>query len=36
LINIGLTRTIVAARDDLAEEAREVTLISSSIISKIE
>jgi four helix bundle protein len=36
LIDIGLTRTTVAARDKLAEEARELTLIFSSIISKIE
>jgi len=36
LIDIGLTRTTVAARDKLAEQARELTLIFSSIISKIE
>jgi hypothetical protein len=36
LIDIGLTRTTVASRDKLAGEARELTLIFSSIISKIE
>ena len=36
LIDIALTRTTVAARDKLVEEARELTLIFSSIISKIE
>jgi four helix bundle protein len=36
LIDIGLTRTTVAAREKLAGEARELTLIFSSIISKIE
>ena len=36
LIDVGLTKTIVSARDDLAAEARELTLIFSSIISKIE
>jgi four helix bundle protein len=36
LIDIGLTRTTVGGRDKLAKEARELTLIFSSIISKIE
>jgi four helix bundle protein len=34
LIDIGLTKSTVAARDRLAAEARELTLIFSSIISK--
>jgi four helix bundle protein len=34
LIDVGLTKSTVAIRDRLAEEARELTLIFSSIISK--
>jgi four helix bundle protein len=34
LINVGLTKSTVAIRDRLAAEARELTLILSSIISK--
>jgi four helix bundle protein len=36
LIDVGLTATTVAAHDKLSEEARELTLIFSSIISKVE
>ena len=36
LIDVGLTKSIVAIRDGLAAEARELTLIFSSIISKSE
>ena len=34
LIEVGLEKTTLAARDRLAAEARELTLIFSSIISK--
>ena len=34
LIDAGLTKAILATRDRLAAEARELTLIFSSIISK--
>lgn len=34
LIDIGLMRTTAAARDKLAQEARELTLIFSAIVSK--
>jgi four helix bundle protein len=34
LLDTGLTKTILSARDQLAAEARELTLIFSSIISK--
>src|SRR6266496_1479339 len=34
LVDAGLTKTNLAARDALATEARELTLIFSSIISK--
>jgi four helix bundle protein len=36
LIDVGLTKSTVAIRDRLAAEARELTLIFSSIISKSE
>ena len=36
LVDAGLSKTILAARDELAAEARELTLIFSSIISKSE
>ena len=36
LVEAGLTKTTLAARDELAAEARELTLIFSSIISKSE
>ena len=35
LLDLGLSRTEGAARDKLAQEARELTLIFSTIISKI-
>jgi len=34
LVDVGLTKPTVSARDKLAAEARELTLIFSSIISK--
>jgi len=34
LLDMGLTKTILSARDQLAAEARELTLIFSSIIAK--
>jgi four helix bundle protein len=34
LLDTGLTKTILSARDQLTAEARELTLIFSSIISK--
>ena len=34
LLETGLTKTILSTRDQLAAEARELTLIFSSIISK--
>jgi hypothetical protein len=34
LVDVGLTKSITAARDMLATEARELVLIFSSIISK--
>jgi four helix bundle protein len=34
LVDTGLAKTLVSARDKLADEARELTLIFSSIISK--
>ena len=36
LVGAGSTKATLAARDELAGEAREVTLIFSSIISKNE
>ena len=36
LLDVGLTKSTVAIRDRLAAEARELTLIFSSIISKSE
>jgi hypothetical protein len=36
LVDAGSTKATLAARDELAGEAREVTLIFSSIISKNE
>ena len=36
LLDVGLTKSTVAIRDRLATEARELTLIFSSIISKSE
>jgi len=36
LVDAGLTKATLAARDELAAEARELTLIFSSIISKSE
>jgi four helix bundle protein len=36
LVDVGLTKSTVAIRDGLAAEARELTLIFSSIISKSE
>ena len=36
LVDAGLSKATVTARDKLAEEARELTLIFSSIISKKE
>jgi hypothetical protein len=36
LVDTGLAKAVVSARDKLADEARELTLIFSSIISKNE
>ena len=36
LVDAGLTKATLAARDKLAAEARELTLIFSSIVSKSE
>ena len=36
LVDAGLTKAVLSARDRLADEARELTLIFSSIISKNE
>jgi len=36
LLDVGLTKAVFATRDKLANEARELTLIFSSIISKSE
>jgi four helix bundle protein len=36
LMDVGLTSTTLATRDELAAEARELTLIFSAIISKSE
>ncbi|PYS67711.1 MAG: four helix bundle protein [Acidobacteria bacterium] len=36
LVDAGLTKTTLGTRDELAAEARELTLIFSSIISKSE
>ena len=36
LVDTGLTGSTTSARDKLGEEARELTLIFSSIISKVE
>jgi hypothetical protein len=36
LVDAGLTKAVLSGRDRLADEARELTLIFSSIISKNE
>lgn len=36
LLDAGLAGATISARDTLGEEARELTLIFSSIISKVE